>query len=324
MRRFTALALSLAGLMLGMPPAIHAQAYPTKPIRLVVPFPPGGSTDVIARLLSTPLAAKLQQPVVVDNKPGAGTLLGADLVAKSSPDGYTLLLSGSSTFTVNPVIYRKMPYDPSTALEPIAIVGATALVLLTNPSLRATTLQDAVAEVKARPAGASYGSFGTGTSSHFVGEMLVSATGMNLVHVPYKGSGPAMSDLIGNQIPFSVDTVVAALPQIAAGKVRPLALANETRSGHLPHVPTVAESGYPGVTLSAWFAIVAPKGLPSDVRSTLESALAAVMLEPSTRKALTDNGFEAEYGTPATYRERVAKDMLTLRAVAERLNIKAD
>jgi tripartite-type tricarboxylate transporter receptor subunit TctC len=317
-------ALAALAALLCAAPAANAQTYPAKPVKLVVPFTPGGSTDVIARLLAVPLGARLQQPIVIENKPGAGTMLGADAVAKSPADGYTLLLSAATTYTVNPVVYKKLPYDAATAFEPLGIVGSTGLVLLANPSLRASTLKEAIAEVKADPAGASYASFGNGTTSHFAGEMINAATGIKLLHVPYKGSGPAMVDLIGNQVRFSVDTVVAAMPQIKAGKVKAIAVTSATRSAHLPQVPTVVESGYPSVVLSTWFAIVAPGGLPAGVHDTLEAAIAAVMKDPATRKALADNGYEPEYGTPAQYRERVAQEAPRLRAIAESAKITPD
>jgi len=301
-----------------------AQTYPDKPVKLVVPFPPGGSTDVLARLVARKLGEVLRQSVVVENKAGAGTIVGADYVAKATPDGYTLLLSAATTFTVNPVTYSRLPYDSLKSFEPLGMVGSTALVLLANPAVKADTLKQLVAEAKATPGGMSYGSYGAGTTAHFAGEMINAATGMGLLHVPYKGSAPAMADLIGNQIPLSVDTVVAAAPQIKGGKVKAIAVTSATRSMLLPQVPTAIESGYPGVSLSTWFAIVAPKGIPAPVRQTLDAAIASMMKDPALQQSMTANGFEPEYGSAGEYRARVTSEIARLRKIAQAANIHAD
>jgi tripartite-type tricarboxylate transporter receptor subunit TctC len=300
-----------------------AETYPDKPIKLVVPFTPGGSTDVLGRLLAKKLTETLNASVVVENRAGAGTIVGADYVAKSAPDGYTLLLSAATTFTINPVTYSKLPYDSLKSFDAIALVGSTGLVLLANPAVKANSLKELVANAKNGPA-LNYGSFGAGTTAHFAGEMINAATGLRMLHVPYKGSSPAMTDLIGNQIPLTVDTVVAAAPMVKAGKVKALALTSATRSALLPDVPTAAESGYPDVNLSTWFAVVGPKGLPAPVRQKLEGALATVMNDPEMRKSMTANGFEPEYGTPADYAKRVSTEIPRLRKIAESANIKAD
>lgn len=300
-----------------------ADTFPDKPIKLVVPFTPGGSTDVLGRLLAKKLSDTLNVSVVVENRAGAGTIVGADYVAKSAPDGYTLLLSAATTFTINPVTYSKLPYDSLKSFDALGLVGSTGLVLLANPSVKANTLKELVATSK-NSRDLNYGSFGAGTTSHFAGEMLNAATGMHMLHVPYKGSSPAMTDLIGNQIPLTVDTVVAAAPMIKAGKVKALALTSPTRSALLPDVPTAAESGFPDVNLSTWFAVVGPKGLPAPVKQKLESALATVMKDPDMRKSMTANGFEPEYGTPADYTKRVSSEIPRLKKIAEAANIKAD
>lgn len=300
-----------------------AETYPDKPIKLVVPFTPGGSTDVLGRLLAKKLTETLNTSVVVENRAGAGTIVGADYVAKSAPDGYTLLLSAATTFTINPVTYSKLPYDSLKSFDAIGLVGSTGLVLLANPAVKANSLKELVANAKNGPA-LTYGSFGAGTTAHFAGEMINAATGLRMLHVPYKGSSPAMTDLIGNQIPLTVDTVVAAAPMVKAGKVKALALTSATRSALLPDVPTAAESGYPDVNLSTWFAVVGPRGLPAPVRQKLEGALATVMNDPEMRKSMTANDFEPEYGTPADYAKRVGAEIPRLRKIAESANIKAD
>lgn len=302
-----------------------AQPFPDKPLRLIVPFTPGGSTDVLGRLLARKLGAVLRQPVLVENRAGAGTIVGADYVARSAPDGYTLLLSAATTFTINPVTYSRLPYDPLKSFDALGLVGSTGLVVLANSSVKANTLKELVAESRSsHPRGMSYGSFGAGSTSHFAGEMIASATGMPLLHVPYKGSAPAMADLLGNQIPLSVDTIVAAAPQVKGGKVKAIAVTSAARSNLLPQVPTAAESGFPAVSLSTWFAIVGPAGLPTATRKTLEEAIAVVMKDPETRQRMTASGFEPEYGTPADYRQRVTAEIPRLRKIAEASGIKAD
>ncbi len=323
MARYIAAGIGAGLVMAASMPAL-AGSFPDKPVKLVVPFPPGGSTDVLGRLLARKLGEVLQQSVVVENRAGAGTIVGADYVAKSAPDGYTLLFSAATTFTVNPVTYARLPYDPLKSFEPLGMVGSTALVLLANPAVKADTLKQLVSEAKATPGGMSYGSYGAGTTAHFAGEMINAATGMGLLHVPYKGSAPAMADLIGNQIPLSVDTVVAAAPQLKGGKVKAIAVTSATRSKLLPQVPTAIESGFPGVSLSTWFAVVAPKGIPAPVRQTLESAIANMMKDPALQQSMTANGFEPEYGSAGEYRARVTSELVRLRKIAQAANIHAD
>ncbi|KJK24347.1 ABC transporter substrate-binding protein [Burkholderiaceae bacterium 16] len=301
-----------------------AQAYPTHPIQMVIPFPPGGATDVIGRLLAKKLGDRLGQTVVIDNRPGAGTIVGAGLVAKAAPDGYTLLVSSGTTFTVNPAIHPKLPYDPLKSFEPIGLTGRTGLILLANRDVPVNNLKQLAAAVKAAPGKYSYGSFGTGTTAQFAGEMLLNDLGIKMLHVPYRGSSPAMTDLIGGQIPFSVDTVSAAVPQIRAGKVKAIAVTTAKRSSLLPDVPTVAESGYPATDMDTWLAVVAPRGLPPEVKARLEKALAETMADPDTRKKLLDNGFEPSYGTAADVTALITRELPRMRAIAQRANIQAD
>jgi tripartite-type tricarboxylate transporter receptor subunit TctC len=302
-----------------------AQSYPDKPIKLVIPFPPGGSTDVIARILAKPLGEELKTAIIIDNKPGAGTVVGAEYVAKAVPDGYTLLLSSGTTYVVNAVVMKKLPYNPQTSFDPLGIVGSTGLVLLANSGLvKANNLKGLTAEIKANPKLAVYGSFGMATTSHFAGEMIASAIGLKLMHVPYKGSAPEMSDLIGGQIPLSVDTVVAAIPQLKAGKIKAIMVTSEKRASLLPNVQTAVESGYPSIQMSTWFAIVGPQGLPSSIEQRLEIAIAKVMTSKETKSALIANGFDPEYGTPAQYRAKVFREAEQLKEVAVKSNISAE
>ncbi|RZT36787.1 Bug family tripartite tricarboxylate transporter substrate binding protein [Cupriavidus agavae] len=304
--------------------AALADTFPSKPIQLVIPFPPGGATDVIGRLIGKKLGDKLGQSVVVDNRPGAGTIVGASVVSKAAPDGYTLLASSGTTFTVNPAIHAKLPYDPVKSFEPIGFAGRTGLILLANKDVPVSNLKQLVAAAKAQPGKYSYGSFGTGTTAQFAGEMLFNLAGVKLLHVPYKGSSPAMTDLIGGQIPFSVDTVAAAIPQVKSGKVKAIAVTTAKRSALLPDVPTAAEAGFPGIDADTWLALVAPRGLPADVKQKLEKALSEVMADPDTRKQLQNAGFEPVEGNGAAVSALINKELPLMRATAQRANITAE
>lgn len=306
-------------------PAVAQEAtFPTKPITLVIPFPPGGATDVLGRLIGKKLGDKLGQSVVIDNRAGAGTTIGAAYVAKAAPDGYTLLMSSGTTFTVNPAVRAKLPYDPVKSFEPIGIAGRTSLILLANKDVPVSEVKQFVAMVKAAPDKYSYGSYGAGTTSQFAGEMFFHAAGLKIQHVPYKGSSPAMVDLMGGQIPFTVDTVSAALPQLKDGKIKAIAVTAGKRSALLPKVPTLAESGYPGVEMDTWLAMVAPRGLPPAVKARLELTLAQVVADPETRDKLIAVGFEPTYASAKAVSELIDKELPLMRAVAQRAAITAD
>ena len=306
------------------PAMAQEAAFPTKPITLVIPFPPGGATDVLGRLIGKKLGDKLGQSVVIDNRAGAGTVIGAAYVAKAAPDGYTLLMSSGTTFTVNPAVRAKLPYDPVKSFEPIGIAGRTSLILLANKDVPVSDVKQFVAMVKAAPDKYSYGSSGAGTTSQFAGEMFFHAAGLKIQHVPYKGSSPAMVDLMGGQIPFTVDTVSAALPQLKDGKIKAIAVTAGKRSALLPKVPTLAESGYPGVEMDTWLAMVAPRGLPPAVKARLEQTLAQVVADPETRDKLIAVGFEPTYASAKAVSELIDKELPLMRAIALRASITAD
>jgi tripartite-type tricarboxylate transporter receptor subunit TctC len=289
-------------------------AYPDKPVTLVVPYPPGGATDVLARILNKGLAQRLGQPVIVENKAGAGTAIGAAAVAKSAPDGYTLLISSNTTFTVNPALKRVLPYDPVLQFESIGLIGSSPLVLLAHPAVAAATVPELVALARSQPGKLSFGSFGAGTTSHLAGELFKVMTGADLLHVPYKGSAPAMTDLIGGQVALTFDTNVAAMPQVAAGKVKAIAVTSRKRSALMPSVPTVAEAGYPDYEMVPWIAIVAPRGLSAEVRGKLGRALQQTLADPASRSALEKAGVEVAWQPGDVYDERVARELPLLRA----------
>lgn len=299
-----------------------AQNYPAKPITMVVPFPPGGSTDVIGRLFAAKLGERLGQTVVVENKPGANTSIGAVAVARAAPDGYTFMITGAPTFTLNPLLYSNLNYDPIKSYEYVAIAGSTPFVILTNPQTGIGTVADITSKSAAQPL--SFGSFGNGSTPHIAGESLAQRTGAKLLHVPYRGSAPAMTDLIGNQIPLSIDTLVAGLPQIKAGKARAVALTGNARSPLVPDVPTVAESGVTGYDFETWFGVVLPHGTPAPIVSRLSKEIQAVMAEPDTRAKLQDLGFGATYQDPAAFRRKVETELERNVAIIKAAGIKPD
>jgi len=323
-RLLVAMTCGMAALSTLSSPA-HAQAtYPTKPITIVVPFPPGGSADTISRLVGQRLTGLMGQPVVIDNRPGAGTVVGATYVARAPADGYTLLISSGSTFTANPAIRPKLAYDPVKSFDPIAIVGRIPLIVLANNDVPVNTVKAFASAIKATPDQFAYASFGSGTTSHFTAEIVLQAVGTKLLHIPYRGSAPAMSDLIGGRVPFSVDTVTAAIPQLKAGKVKAIGVTTAQRSSQLPDVPTFAEAGYPEVNADTWIMLVAPKGTPAPVLSKLEKALANIVATPDMQKALREQGAEPAFSGAEASAQQIAKELPLMRAIAARANIQPD
>lgn len=299
-------------------------AYPSKPISLVVPYPPGGATDIIGRIMAQAMTKSLGQPVVVENKAGAGTVIGAAEVAQAQADGYTLLISSNTTFTVNPAIKAKLPYDPAKNFESVGGIGSSPLVLLANPNVPVKTVKELVAAANQPNAKFAFGSFGSGTTSHLAGEMFKYMAGVDILHVPYKGSAPAMTDLIGGQIQFTFDTNVAALPMLRAGKVKAIAVTSAQRSSTLPEVPTIAEAGYPGYEMVPWIVIVAPRGLPKAVSQKLTNTIQDILKDPNSKRDLERAGLEVAFEAPQSYDKRVATELPLLRAYVHRAKITAD
>jgi tripartite-type tricarboxylate transporter receptor subunit TctC len=290
--RRTLLALAAAS---ALAPAAWAQAdvWPAKqPIRIVVPFAPGGTSDALARLLGDKLQQSLKQAVVIDNKGGAGGMIGSDAVAKSPPDGYTLLLGTISSHAINPALQAKMPYDAAKDFAPVFFIGNIANVLLANPAQPMKTVKDVIAAAKARPGTLAFGSAGTGSSQHLSGEMFKLEAGIDITHIPYKGSGPSMQDLIGGQIPLSFDTALVALPQVQAGKVRAIAVTTARRAKVLPDVPTMAESGVAGFDVASWQAIFAPAGTPAPIVQKLHEELTRIVAQPDVAARLEALGVD--------------------------------
>nr|WP_288852791.1 tripartite tricarboxylate transporter substrate binding protein [uncultured Acidovorax sp.] len=317
-------AAAVAGLGLGTLRLAHADGYPAKPVQLVVPFPPGGAVDIVGRTISKKLGDRLGQPIVVENKAGAGTVVGAAYVANAPADGYTLLISSGSTFTVNPALNAKLPYDPVKSYEPVGLVARVPLILLAHRDVSVNNLRQLIAAVQRTPDKFSYGSFGNGTTGHFAAELTWSAAGIKLMHVPYRGSAPAMADLMGGQIPFTIDTVAAALPQLKAGKIKAIAVTGATRATQLPDVPTVAESGFPGFSADSWLAVVAPRGLPAEAKAKLHKALAETLADAEIRSKLIAAGLEPSYATGDAVLAQIEDELPRMRAIAQRAQIRAD
>ena len=297
----SALVLSLAG------GSAFAQAWPGRPISLIVPFPAGGTTDVLARAVGQELSKSLGQPVVVESKPGAGATLGADFVAKSKPDGYTLLM-GAVHHTIATSVYKKLPYDFQKDFAPVTTVALVPNVLVVNPSVPANSVQQLLALAKAEPGKLTYGSNGNGTGQHLIGAQFEGMGGVKLLHVPYKGSGPLTVDLLGGQITMSFDTITPVLPQVKAGKLKALAVTTLKRSAALPDVPTLDESGLKGFDLGTWFGILAPAATPPDVVVRLNTELVKIIQSPEFRKKMADIGAEPIGNTPAQMAGQIKDD----------------
>lgn len=277
-----------------MASASFAQAYPERPIKMIVGFPPGGAVDIIARSVSNELGERLGQPVIVENRAGAGGNIAAEQVSRAAPDGYTVLVSAVSSLAISASLYRNIRYDLLKDLEPVAVIASVPNVLVVNPAVPAKTVGEFVALAKSQPGKLNFGSAGTGTTVHFSGELFKAMAGVDMVHVPYKGAAPAMTDLLGGQVQLMFDFLSAALPQIKAGKLRPLGVTSATRSPLLPDVPTIAEAGVPGYEVLGNFGIFAPAGVPKAVIERLNKELAAVVNLPQVRARLAEQAATPE------------------------------
>ena len=308
-----------------LPLSATAQAWPAKPLRLVIPFPAGGATDIVGRLLAQKLGAALGQQVVIDNKPGAGGTIGSDLVAKAPADGHTLLLATSSTHSIGPALNPKMPYDAFKDFAPIAHVANAPSVLVVGAGFPKGGALDLIKELKARPGKYNFGSSGIGTYPHLSAEMFKwRAGGLFVVHIPYRGTGLVVTDLIAGQITFLMDSIVSAQTHIKDGRVRALAVTGAQRSGSLPEVPTFAELGVPGLAFSNWFGFFAPAGTPADVVQRANRELNTLMRAPDVADRLRQLGADPVTGTPEAFAKVIRDEHDSWKAVIQRAGIKAE
>jgi tripartite-type tricarboxylate transporter receptor subunit TctC len=302
---FTRLIAPLAGaLAIAVLPALAlAQAYPSKPVTVVVPWPPGGPSDIAARPMAKGLSEGLKQSFIIDNRGGAGGNIGSAMVAKAAPDGYTLLITSSAPIVINPSLYKQMPFDPPKDLAPITNLLRVPLILAVNPSVPAKNLSELIAYVNSQKGKIQYASSGNGTPQHLTGELFKSMAKLDMIHVPYKGSAPAITDLVGGHVPIMFDSAIAILPQIKAGKVRPIAITSAKRSAILPDVPTFTEAGMKGFESYAWYGFFAPAKTPRDIIDKLNAEALKVMKGPEWQKILADTGSEYVGETPAQFGE---------------------
>ncbi|MFN7088041.1 MAG: tripartite tricarboxylate transporter substrate binding protein [Burkholderiales bacterium] len=303
--------------------AAQAAQYPVKPIRIVVPQSAGGSTDLTARLVAQKLAEALGQPVVVDNRPGAGSIIGTDLVAKAAPDGYTLLVVASS-ITINPSLHRKLPFDPIRDLAPITQLSAFPNMLVVHPAVAVKTVQDLIALARAKPGQIDYGSSGTGTGTHLSAELFKSMTGVAMVHVPYKGGGPAVTALLGGQVQLNFATIPSVLPHVRAGKLRAVAVTTLKRSPAAPEVPTIAESGVPGYDHGPWNGMLAPAKTPRAVIARLNAEVARIVHLPEARAVLVHEGAEPVGNAAEEFAATIRTETAKWAKVIQAAGIKAD
>ena len=298
--------------------------YPDKPVKIIVPYPPAGTTDILARLIAQRLSERMKQPFVIENRPGAGGAIGSVAVAKSPADGYTLLMATVNSHGIDSALFKNLPYDAVKDFAPITIVGSTPNVLMVNPSVPAKTLAELLALARAKPGGLNFGSTSQGGSPHMSGELLKSMTGVDIAHIPYKGAGPMLIDLIGGQVQLGFDNLPSSIGHIRSGKLRAIAVTTAKRFPGAPEIPTMAESGVPGYEVSAWFGLLAPAGTPKPVIDALYTNIAAILKQPEVVKQLFDLGAEPGGNTPEAYARQIAADVEKWKKVVAATGVKAE
>ncbi len=322
--RFAVMSLLLATVLVIAANGAFAQTYPGKPVRLVVPYPPGGGPDIVSRIVMQKVSENWGQSVVIDNRPGASTMLGAEIVAKSAPDGYTLLCSGASTFIINPLMYSKLAYNPVKDFAPITLAGWMPYILVVNPSLPAKSVQELIAFAKSKPGVLNCGTAGSATTGHLSLELFKSMTGVDIVHVPYKGLAPGVLDLLAGRISMMFVDQVEVLPHVKEGKLRPLGMCTIKRSSVVPEIPPIAEQGLPGFETAPWLGYFAPGQTPKQIVNKLNSEIVKVLNTPDSRKRLSAAGLEPVSSTPEQLAAHIASETTKWAKVVKRSEAKVD
>lgn len=317
------MAFGVAAIGVAFMGSAFAQSYPVRTVRLVVGYPAGGLTDGVARTLSAGLAEALGQQVIVDNRGGAGSAIGTDIVAKSPPDGHTLLAADQALIT-NPTLYAKLPYDTLKDLQPVSLVGAASLAIVVHPSLPVRSVKELVALAKARPGQVNYASGGNGTATHLAGELFKQVAGVQMVHIPYKGAGVAIGDLLGGHVSIMFSSIGASAPHVEKGRIRALAVTGPARIAVFPGVPTMSEAGYPAAALVGYWGILAPAGVSRDIVDRLSKTIAAIIKRPEVHKRLMDQGVDPSGSDPAEYGEVIRREIAKWEKVIKVAGIKVD
>lgn len=313
-----------AALVVGLASAASAQTYPNRPIRMIAPFPAGGLVDVLARAVGDELAKSLGQPVIIENRPGAGGNIGADVVAKAEPDGYTLLMTSPGIQSINEFLYKSMPFDPDKAFAPISLVADMPMLVVVHPNVGAKTLQELVAHARANPGKLNFGSAGIGTTGHLGQALLTHVAGISITHVPYRGAAPSVTDLIGGRIDGVVDNPPTVISHIRAGTIVALAVAAKERLALLPDLPTAVEAGVPGWQASSWFGVVAPAGTPSEIVRRLHAEIVKAVQAPSMQRFTSQSGARMVGGTPEEFAKLIVDERKKWGEIVKSANISAE
>jgi len=304
----------------------HAQnaSFPDRPVTIVVPFPPGGGTDAGARLIAQKLSTRWGQSVIIDNKAGASGMVGSEYVSRAKPDGYTLLIGNIGTFSINPSLYKKMPYDPDKAFVPVSMIAELPYFLLVTPSMKANNVKEFIAFAKANPGAVTYASSGSGSGPHLAGEMFEKATGLDMMHVPYKGGGPAAADVMAGHVNMYFSTVLESIGSVKSGKLKALGASSLVRSPAMPELPTIAESGVPGFDAASWIGIAAPAGTPPALVDKIAADIKAVISEQDTKQTLIQQGATPMPLTPTAFKARIESDRIRYAKVIKEGNVQVD
>jgi tripartite-type tricarboxylate transporter receptor subunit TctC len=326
LRRRHALALAAASLALPGLARAQSEAFPSRPVRLVIPFTAGGSNDIVGRMLADAMASRLGQPMVVENRGGAGGVLGTDMVAKAQPDGYTVLLAGSGSFLISSLVQPRLPFDPEKDFAPVGYIGAAPNVICVNPSVNARTLRELQSVAKASPTPLRFGSPGVGTTGHALGAMIGVVLDVEVEPVHYRGTGPALTDVLAGRLEIITNASAPLQPHIASGKLRPLAIAGKTRSAALPDIPTSVEQGFPELDSATWYALLATGGTPPDRVAVLHKALNETLADPAIRRRLVENGVDeiAPSPTPQDLARLLDEERTRWRRVVQRANLRVE